>query len=122
MNLERTSGACGRRRQNSRALLLRLMPLAASLFLAACASATAGGAPSGLRIASEKSVGDCQYVTDVHGVSGAYGVFAGAGLKAARSEAMQAALAAGANTVVWRSTSTTYGQTSIHGDAYECGK
>lgn len=122
MDIERSSGT-GRRPGAARrcGLLRALALLAAPFLLAACATATAGGAPSGLRIAAAESVGGCQYVTDVHGVSGAYGVFAGAGLEAARSEAMKAALAAGADTLVWRSTSTTYGQTSIHGDAYACG-
>ena len=100
--------------------MIKFPPLAALPLLAACATGTAGDIPDGLRITSVQNVVACQYVADIHGVSGAYGVFASAGLQAARQEAMQAALASGANTVVWSNTSTTYGQTSIHGDAYDC--
>lgn len=100
--------------------MLRFSLLAASLLVAACASGTAGNIPGGLQITSEQSVTGCRYVTDIHGVSGLYGIFASAGLQAARQEAMQAALASGANTVVWNNTSAVYGQTSIHGDAYDC--
>lgn len=59
-------------------------------------------------------------ISDVHGVSGRYGVFAESGMAYARYEALQAAADLGANTVVFEPFATNYGSTSVHGYAYKC--
>jgi Domain of unknown function (DUF4156) len=76
--------------------------------------------PAGMHVATADSVYGCRLLGDVHGVSGLYGVFAGAALSGARQNAFEQAQAMGANTIVWTQFNTPYGSTSVAGNAYSC--
>lgn len=100
----------------------RLIPFAmlTALPLVACASAVGGsGSIPGIRLAASAPT-SCDYVTDVHGHSPFYGVFASNALAGARTEALKAAKAAGANTVVLSKPTSGSTGTSIDGQAWSC--
>lgn len=91
--------------------------------LTATACATPIGNPQsvpGIKITTLAKVQDCDLITDVHGVSPMYGVFAAAALDDSRTQAMLQAKAAGATHIVWDGNSTGYGSTAISGNAYKC--
>jgi len=100
--------------------LINASSLIALLLLAGCASQTITKIPDGLKVTDEKSVKDCEFKGDIHGVSMLYGVFAEGALSSARQEAFKQAQAMGANTVVWQPFVTQNGATSVHGNAYLC--
>ena len=88
--------------------------------LTACASQEMTKIPEGMKVADERSVKDCDFKGDVHGVSALYGVFVEAALSKARQQAFEQAKALGANAVVWQPFQTQSGSTSVHGNAYTC--
>lgn len=91
--------------------------------LSACASSVGSGTgATGVQVAVEKDIQHCDFLGDVHGVSSFYGVFAAPALESSRQAAMKRASELGATHIVWNATNTTYGSTSVVGDAYKCGK
>jgi len=76
--------------------------------------------PAGMRVATGDALFGCRLLGDVHGVSGLYGVFAGAALSGARQNAFEQAQAMGANTIVWTQFNTQYGSTSVAATTYSC--
>lgn len=98
-----------------------LMAFLSALTVTACAFPI--GTPSSipdLKITTLAKVQDCDLISDVHGVSPLYGVFAASALDASRTQAMQQAAALGATHLVWDSNNTNYGSTAISGNAYRC--
>lgn len=96
----------------------------ASLYLTSCTHqperSAAATLPAAVRVATVDQVTHCQFIQDVHGVSGLYGVFAAKALNKARVAALSQARELGANTVVWLQFNTPHGSTSIDGNAYRC--
>lgn len=94
-----------------------------SLLAALNACATSVGSSTGnngVQIALRDDVRNCKFLGDVHGVSSFYGVFAAPALESSRQAAMEQAQMLGATHVVWDTTNTNYGSTSINGNAYKC--
>jgi O-acetyl-ADP-ribose deacetylase (regulator of RNase III) len=86
-----------------------------------CASGVGSAPPpAGITVANSEMVSNCKYVSDVYGTSPFYGVFLSKALPQARQAAMQEAVTLGATHVVFTSTSTGYGSTSVSGQAYRC--
>jgi len=90
------------------------------IFLFGCASQEVNKIPDGMKVATKDEVAECKFLSDVHGVSSLYGVFAEVALAKSRQQAFEQAKVLGANTVVWEPFSTQYGSTSVHGNAYKC--
>lgn len=90
--------------------------------LAACSSRPVNSLSYNLIVAQEKDVAGCFLISDVHGVSGLYGVFAQKGLEAARAQALQEASQLGASHIVWTGFEVSYGSTTAHANAYLCPK
>jgi hypothetical protein len=98
------------------------------LLLAGCAAPRAAIEPpqekpaplASVRPIDKAAAAACDYVDDVAGVSGWYGMFAEQGLANARALALEKASAAGANAIVWGEHTLRYGSTSIAGKAYRC--
>lgn len=96
------------------------IPLISALFLTACASAVGTPGNAAVKVLDAPSATKCSFIGDVHGTSPGYGLFAAAGLDAARNAALTKAGNMGANAIVWTNNETSYGATSIHGNAYRC--
>ena len=90
------------------------------LVLTGCASQGQRPAKISVAPATEETVKACEYLDDVVGTSGWYGVFASRGIENARSEAMSKAAEIGATHIVWQSNNTNYGSTSVSAKAYRC--
>ena len=71
-------------------------------------------------VATSLEVKNCRLLSDVHGTSGWYGVFASQGISNARNEAFENAKKLDATHLVWTQTSVVYGSTSVSGNAYRC--
>ncbi len=91
-----------------------------SLLLMSCTSSQIVKTPDGMKVATESMVKDCEFKSDVHGVSSLYGAFVEKGLANAREKAFNQAKQLGANTIVWIPIKTGYGSTEVSGDAYFC--
>jgi hypothetical protein len=70
--------------------------------------------------ATSERVKACDYLDDVIGSSGWYGVLATQGAENARAEAITKAAKIGATHIVWQSNTVAYGSTSVAGKAYRC--
>lgn len=70
--------------------------------------------------ATPERVKSCEYLDDIIGTSGWYGVFATQGVENARAETMTKAANLGATHIVWQSNTVNYGSTSVAGKAYRC--
>jgi hypothetical protein len=70
--------------------------------------------------ATNKMVEDCEYLDDLVGTSGWYGVFATQGIENARNEILIKAANIGATHIVWQFPSVGYGSTSVVGKSYRC--
>lgn len=90
--------------------------------LTGCAAPSAPLVPanSSVRPATAEQVRACEYLDDVIGTSGFYGVFASQGVENARAETLNKAVSIGATHVVWQSSTVSYGSTSVAGKAYKC--
>lgn len=99
---------------------MKLMPHILFLLLAGCASSPSISSIEGVKVIEAKTSESCEFVSDVHGVSSQYGVFANAGLSAARKESLTQAKSLGANSVVFSEPQFGHGSTSISGKAYRC--
>ena len=99
-----------------------LSPLILAL-LAACAAPSVpytqvkGGT---VKPATLERVKTCEYLDDLVGTSGWYGVFATQGAENARAEILVKAANIGATHIVWQSSTVGYGSTSVAGKAYRC--
>lgn len=71
-------------------------------------------------VADQGGVSKCNYLNDVNGASGWYGVFASQGFENAREEAFQQAQSLGATHLVWTPTDQPFGSSQVHGKAYRC--
>lgn len=99
-------------------------PFIASLLmvpLAGCVSTQSVSRSATVAPATADQVSGCQYLDDLVGVSGMYGVFADKGVENARKKALEKAESLGATHVVWADASASYGSTSAAGKAYRCG-
>lgn len=76
--------------------------------------------PSSVKPALEEGIKNCEYLDDIIGTSGWYGVFATAGVENAKKEALYKAGKIGATHIVWQGNSLSYGSTSVTGRAYRC--
>lgn len=99
---------------------IRLLTGSATLLLAACVSTQPVSRSPAVTPATAEQVAGCQYVDDLVGVSGMYGVFADKGIENARKKALEKAASLGATHVVWADANTGYGSTSAAGKAYRC--
>lgn len=70
--------------------------------------------------ATPERVKTCEYLDDIIGTSGWYGVFATQGVENARAETMTKAANMGATHIVWQSNAVNYGSTSVAGKVYRC--
>lgn len=70
--------------------------------------------------ATPERVKSCEYLDDIIGTSGWYGVFATQGVENARAKTMTKAANLGATHIVWQSNTVNYGSTSVAGKAYRC--
>ncbi len=93
-------------------------------FLVGC---TATSAPhkeikkgSAVKPSTNEMVKSCEYLDDLIGTSGWYGVFATQGVESARAEVLVKAQKIGATNVVWQSSNVSYGSTSVTGKVYRC--
>jgi hypothetical protein len=91
-----------------------------SLLEACAASVGSPDGERGIRIVQFQDVHNCHFISDIHGLSPFYGIFAAPALKSARKAAIERAAELGATHVVWDRPNTTYGSTSISGNAYKC--
>lgn len=103
-------------------MIRKLVITFAALALTAC---SVGGVSSAhydgpIRTADAASVENCEFLSDVIGTSGFYGMFAKQGVINARHAAYAEAEKLGATHVVWTSTDSAYGGTQAHGLAYRC--
>ena len=95
--------------------------LLALLILPACATSVGSSVGnSGIKISLAKDVENCEFLGDVHGVSSFYGVFAASALESSRQSAMKRAAELGATNIVWQTNDTSYGSTSVTGNAFNC--
>ncbi|WP_200341965.1 DUF4156 domain-containing protein [Rhodovibrio sodomensis] len=85
-----------------------------------CTSSVGSEPVDGVRQAQRSSVENCDYLGDVSGVSGLYGVFAADGLSNAKTAAQREARSMGADTVVFANPTMGHGSTSITAAAYQC--
>jgi S1-C subfamily serine protease len=79
-----------------------------------------GASQTIIKISTPRDVKNCKFISDVHGISGLYGVFASQGLSNARKEAFSNARVVNATHIVWTQTSVVYGSTSVSANAYNC--
>lgn len=92
-----------------------------AVLLSACAAPVSQpDRPAAVRPATAEDVAKCQYVDDITGTSGWYGMFAAQGIDNAKSEALARAQATGATHIVWADQKPVYGSTVITGKAYRC--
>ena len=70
--------------------------------------------------ATPEQIKTCEYLDDIIGTSGWYGVFAAQGVENARAEIISKAVSIGATHIVWQSHTVVYGSTSAVGKAYRC--
>ena len=96
-----------------------VLPFAA-IALSGCSSPQIKSIDFGLIVANSSDVKSCLLISDVHGVSGLYGVFADTGLQKARLQAMAQASELGASHIVWTDFEVVYGSTTAHANAYLC--
>jgi len=75
---------------------------------------------STVKIVDAAAVVNCQYLDDVHGTSGYYGIFASRGFEIARKRALAQAAKIGATHIVWQPSTQGYGSTTIDAKAYRC--
>ncbi len=73
-----------------------------------------------VKAATPEQVATCEYLDDIIGASGWYGVFASQGVDNARAEVLVKAANIGATHIVWQSNTVGYGSTSVAGRAYRC--
>ncbi len=97
----------------------RLTATLAALLLASCAT-TPVASSSSVRPASADAVAGCEYLDDLVGASGWYGVAASRGAENARADLLRKAESLGATHVVWADASSQYGGTSVEAKAYRC--
>ena len=71
-----------------------------------------------VKVALDEHVKDMDFLGEVHGFSGWYGVFAEKGYKNAKEDALQQANDLGATHVVLEKQAPHYGGTEVHGRAY----
>jgi len=71
-------------------------------------------------VANEAMVKGCTYISDIHGTSPLYGMFAAAGISGARSAAINQAKQMGASHVTIDSVEAVYGSTTVNASAYRC--
>lgn len=96
---------------------MRTAGAAVAVALAGCATT---GNSSTVRPATLDQVQGCQYIDDVIGSSGWYGVFARQGSDNARADAFGKAASLGATHLVWSPLSARHGSTDLSGKAYKC--
>jgi hypothetical protein len=92
-----------------------------SLALGACTGSVGPKRVEGIEQAQASETAGCDFLGDVTGVSGWYGVFASEGLASAKVAAQQEARELGADTVVFEKPALERGSTSITAQAYRCG-
>ena len=100
-------------------LIFRVIILFVFAFVTGCAT-TSPLQLSGIAAVEANEVIGCQYLDDVHGASGWYGVFANTGYQNARAEALRQAVSIGATHIVWVPQVQSYGSSQVHGKAYKC--
>jgi len=71
-----------------------------------------------IKEALEEQVKGMEFLGDIHGFSGWYGVFATKGFKNAKEDALKQAIEMGATHVVFEKHIPQYGGTEVHGKAY----
>lgn len=71
-------------------------------------------------ISNKDMVHNCTYISDIHGSSALYGMFATAGISGARSAAINQAKQLGATHVTVDSVEAVYGSTTVNASAYRC--
>ena len=97
-----------------------IVPIAA--LLASCAtSKPVSSLDYGILVAQKNEVANCILMTDLHGISGLYGVFAEEGMRKARRSVLQQAKNIEATHIVWTGFEVVYGSTTAHANAYFCG-
>jgi hypothetical protein len=90
------------------------------MVLAGCTGSVGTADVKGIQQANEAAVSDCEFLGDVTGVSGFYGMFATSGLQNAKVAAQRKAKEMGADTIVLREPNMADSSTSITGAAYRC--
>jgi hypothetical protein len=73
-----------------------------------------------VRPATSAQVERCEYLDDLTGTSGWYGMFATQGTENARQELLAKAAKVGATHIVWAPPILIYGSTSVAAKAYRC--
>lgn len=71
-------------------------------------------------VSNKEMVHSCKYISDIHGSSVLYGMFATAGISGARSAAINQAKQLGATHVTIDSVEAVYGSTTVNASAYRC--
>ena len=104
---------------NCKITILTLLVVLVSAGLVGCAT-TGLDTNSTVKIVDAAAVVNCQYLDDVFGTSGYYGVFASRGIEIARRRALAQAAKIGATHIVWLSPTVGYGSTAVHAKAYRC--
>src|SRR3546814_1009857 len=84
--------------------------------LSGCAS-TPVARSAAVKPATAEAVASCEYLDDLAGASGRYGVFASSGAEKARMDLMAKAESIGATHVVWVDATAGYGGTSVEAKA-----
>jgi hypothetical protein len=103
--------------------MTRIVPLLMLAVLAGCAAPSAPYTEvkqGSVKPATPDRVKACEYLDDIIGTSGWYGVFATQGAENARAETINKAASIGATHIVWQSNAVGYGSTSVAGKAYRC--
>lgn len=100
-------------------LLQRALIAGLALVAGGCASAPVATSTT-VRPATAEAVAGCNYLDDLVGTSGRYGVFASSGAENARADLLTKAASIGATHVVWADATAGYGGTSVEAKAYRC--
>lgn len=105
-------------------MIRKFVIASAALALSGC---SVGGVSSAqydgpIRTADAASVENCEFLSDVIGTSGLYGMFAKQGVINARHAAYAEAEKLDATHVVWTSVESTYGSSQAYGRTYRCNE
>lgn len=103
--------------------MTRIVPFVLSAVLVGCAAPSVQYTEvkqGSVKPATPERVKACEYLDDIIGTSGWYGVFATQGAENARAETINKAASIGATHIVWHASTVGYGSTSVGAKAYRC--
>ena len=94
-------------------MLIALILISAALHTG-CATAVGTSGASGVRVITQKQAAECQYLSDAHGISSFYGIFAAPALASARQAALNKAAEMGGDSLIWGLAGSAPGAAPAH--------